>query len=128
MMQIPLRAVPNQSFTAILDGNTWAITLKTVGDATAVSLTLNNTALLTGARAAAGALVIPSRYEESGNFLFLTAGNELPYYTQFGVTQSLVYVSAAELAAARTPPALPLTAADFNPLAALPPRFSPRGY
>ncbi|WP_143392881.1 hypothetical protein [Fimbriiglobus ruber] len=128
MMQVPLQAVPNQTLTVILDNNTWAVTLKTVEDTTVVSLTLNNTDLLDSARAVAGALIIPSQYEESGNFLFLSSNNQLPYYTQFGVTQSLVYVSAAELAVFRTPPAPPITAADFNPIAALPLRFAPQGY
>ena len=128
MQQVPLQPVPNQSFSVLLDANQWAVVLKTVGAATVASLTLNGTDVLDSAHCAAGAFLIPSEYEEAGNFFFVTQSQQLPYYTQFGVTQSLIYISAGELAALRTPKPLPLTAADFNPLAALPLRFAPQGY
>lgn len=128
MMNLPLTQVPNQSFSHILDGNSWNFLLKTVQDMTVVSLTLNNVDILDSARAAAGAFIIPSKYQEAGNFFFVTQNFELPYYTQFSVTQSLIYISASELAALRVPAPPPITAADFNPIAALPLRFSPQGY
>ena len=79
---------------------------------------------LSTVRAVAGSLIIPSEYEENGNFFFTTANYQLPYYTQFNVNQSLLYVSAAELASFRSPAAVPITAAYFNPIAALPSYFS----
>jgi hypothetical protein len=128
MMQVPIQAVANQSFSSILDGNTWEFLLKTVEDSTVVSLSLNGANILDSARAAAGSLIIPSLYEESGNFFFTTQDFELPFYTSFNVSQSLLYVSAAELAIFRTPSAPPITAADFNPIAPLPARFAPQNY
>jgi hypothetical protein len=128
MMQVPIQAVPNQSFSIILDNNQWAILLKTVDSATVVSLSLNGNDVLDSARAVSGSLIIPSQYEESGNFLFVTSNSQLPLYTLFNVSQSLLYVSAAELAAFRLPTPTPITAAYFNPIAALPLRFAPQGY
>ncbi|MHC5541896.1 phage baseplate plug family protein [Singulisphaera rosea] len=128
MMQVPIQAIPNQSFSVILDTNTWNFLLKTVEDTTVVGLTLNGTDILDGARAVSGSLIIPSRYEESGNFFFTTANFQLPFYTSFNVSQSLIYISAAELSAIRTPPSPPITAAYFDPIAALPLRFAPQGY
>lgn len=128
MMRLPLQAVPNQSFSLILDGNNWDFLLKTAEDTTVVSLTLNGTDLIDSARAVAGSFVIPSRYEEAGNFFFTTANFELPFYTSFNVNQSLIYLSAAELLAFRLPPPVPITAAYFNPIADLPLRFKPQGY
>lgn len=129
MMNLPISALPNQQFNTILDGNSWDITLRTTNDQISVSLVLNNVDLLDNARAVAGELIIPSKYEESGNFFFVTQDQQMPDYAQFGVSQSLIYVSAAELAAFRAPPASPfITAASFNPIAALPLRFSPQGY
>jgi hypothetical protein len=66
--------------------------------------------------------------QESGNFFFTTANSALPFYTLFNTSQSLIYVSAAELTAFRATPAPPITAAFFNPIAALPLRFAPTGY
>src|SRR4051812_40100826 len=123
MLSIPIQAIANQSFSTIVDGNTWDFTLKTVEDATVVSLTLNGVDVLDNARAVAGSMIIPSQYEERGNFFFTTQNFELPFYTKFNVSQSLLYVSAVELSAFRMPPAPPITSAYFNPIAAVPLRF-----
>jgi hypothetical protein len=128
MQQVPLQQLPNQSLSVLLDGNQWNVLLKTARGTTVASLTLNGTGVLDGARCVAGSFVIPSDYEEAGNFFFVTQNGDLPVYTEFNVTQSLVYVSASELAALRAPKSPPVTAADFNPIAALPLRFAPRGY
>jgi hypothetical protein len=128
MMQVPIQAIPNQSFSLILDDNNWDFLLKTVEDSTVVSLTLNGSDVVDSTRAVSGSLIIPSQYEESGNFFFTTASFELPFYTSFNVSQSLIYVSAAELSVFRAPPLLPITAAYFNPIAALPLRFAPQNY
>jgi hypothetical protein len=129
MMNLPIQQIPNQAFSALLDGNQWNIKLKTVNDTTVVTLTLNGTKILESARAVAGGFIIPCVYQEAGNFFFVTQGFELPYYTLFTVTQALVYISPTELAALRIGhPAAKITAASFNPIADLPQRFSPVGY
>ena len=128
MQVIPLEALPNQQFTVVLDSNQWVVTLKTTNGVISVSLTLNNVDIIDNARACANELIIQSQYLESGNFLFLTQNFDLPNYTQFGTTQSLVYLSAADLTALRAAPTLPITAGDFSPTAALPLRFSPQNY
>lgn len=128
MLQIPIQQLPNQSFSVILDNNTWNILIKTCNGITAVSMTVNNVDILDSAMAVAGSFIIPYRYLENGNFFFVTQNQELPIYTQFNVTQQLVYISAAELAAIRVPSPVPITAAFFNPLGALPLRFAPQGY
>ena len=131
MMSIPLNAVPNQSLSVILDNNNWGITLKTIDYATIVSLTLNGTDItwMVPVRLPEP-LIIPAQYEEqdSGNFFFSTANLQIPFYNQFGLTQSLLYASASELTTFRQPPPNPITAAYFNPIAALPLRFAPTGY
>lgn len=130
MQQIPLQPIPNQSFTIVLDDNSWDISLRTAKDITAVSLSLNNEVLLSNIRAVANSLIIPYRYKElkSGNFLFLTKNFELPFYTQFGLTQKLVYVSNAELEDARLPLGYPITQSVFDPNGDVPLRFKPQGY
>lgn len=128
MQLVPIQAVPNQQLFTILDSNNWGISIKTTNGCICVSLVLNNVVVVDNARAVAGEKIIPSQYEENGNFAFLTQSFQVPDYTQFGVTQNLFYASAAELVTLRTPEAPPLTAAFFNPIAALPLRFSPQGY
>lgn len=131
---LPIQQLPNQSFTITLDGNLYEITLKTCNGITAVSITENGTDILDNGIAASCAQIISSQYNEAGNFMFLTANQQLPNYAQFGLTQSLFYFSASELAAFRIPPAAvaptapTVTAAFFNPIAGLPLRFAPQGY
>ena len=128
MQLLPLQAIPNQAFSIVLDNNQWLFVIKTTNGVMSVSLGLNNDVVLDNARAVANGLIIPSRYQESGNFIFITQGFQLPYYTEFGTTQALIYVTAAELETFRAPVGLPITASDFSPLGALPLRFAPQGY
>lgn len=129
MQNIPIQAIPNQEFSIVLDNNQWDFIIKSTNGAIAVSLTLNQVSVIENLRAVANTRIIPSEYEEAGNFAITTLNQDLPDYTQFGITQNLIYISAAELAILRTPPASPIiTAASFDPLGALPLRFSPQGY
>lgn len=128
MQEIPLQSVPNQSLSILLDKNQWDFAIKTTGGITSCSISLNGVDILDGIRAVAGSFLIPSLYEEAGNFFFTTQNFQLPDYTQFGTTQYLIYISADELSALREPATPPIIAADFNPIAALPLRFSPQGY
>lgn len=128
MQLIPIKAIPNQAFNILLDGNTWDFVIRLTNGVMAVSLSKNGVALISNLRVVAGEFVIPAVYQEDGNFMFLTADNKLPDYTLFGVTQSLVYASSAELEAIRASLTPPLTSAMFNPIADLPLRFAPKGY
>lgn len=130
MQQLPIQQTPNQAFSALLDGNQWDFTLKTVQEATAVSLTLNGNNVVNNLIAAAGALLIPAQYEEQGggNFFFITQQFQLPYYTMFTQSQFLIYTTSAELSALRTPFPSRIIPINFNPIAALPLRFAPQGY
>lgn len=128
MQVVPLKIIPNQSFSIVLDNNVWNFALKATNGQTSVTILRDNVVVVEGARAVANELIIPAKYQEAGNFLFLTQNFQLPEYTQFGVTQLLVYVSQAELDAARIPPVGIITVSDFNPIAALPLRFAPTGY
>lgn len=125
---VPLQSIPSQNFTITLDGNLFEITIKETAGVMAVSLVINGVDTIDNLIAASGAPIIPAQYLEAGNFMFLTANNQLPYYTQFNVTQSLFYFTAAELASFRTAPVPPVTATFFNPVGELPWRFAPRGY
>lgn len=128
MQQIPLKAIPNQAFNSLLDNNSWDFVIRSTNGVMSVTLSLNSELVIDNMRAVAGSFVIPSLYQEAGNFIFITANNQLPDYRLFGITQSLIYASADELAVLRTPAAPPITEAYFNPIAALPLRFKPQGY
>lgn len=100
MIELSLTTVPNQSLSSRLDGSRYDITLKAVtGDMMAVSITRDGTAIVSGQRAVAGTPLLPYRYHEAGNFVFLTKDGAAPYYTEFGTSQALLYLTADEIEA-----------------------------
>jgi hypothetical protein len=104
MRNISLDATPNQELSVTLGGNRWDITIKETNGVMCCTLVLNDVEILSGQRIVAGSPLIPYRHlQGSGNFWILTEGDELPYYTEFGVSQQLVYMSVAEFAAAEKP-------------------------
>lgn len=128
MQSIPIQAIPAQSFSITLDNNNWDISIKTTDDCTSVSLALNGVDILDNVRAVANTKIIPYEYLEAGNFAFVSKLQDLPFYEQFGITQTLVYISDDDLAVIRTSPAPIITADSFDPIAPLPLRFAPQGY
>ena len=133
---VPIQAIPNQAFAINLGGNQYDIAIRTTNGCMSVSVALNGTQLVENLRAAACTPLLPSQYLEEGygNFMFLTANQQLPNWQQFNLTQQLLYFTPAELAAYRAAPVaasryVPTVTADsFNPIGGLPLRFSPQGY
>lgn len=99
MIDIPLQPVANQSFSVLLDGARYVLTFKEANGVMCADVVRDEVTLITGVRVTAMTPLLPYDYMQRGNFVLLTENDDLPYYTQFGLTQSLVYVSDAEIAA-----------------------------
>lgn len=99
MRIVPLAAIPNQSFTVTIDGARWILAFKDIRGVIVVDVSRDGVELLRGSRALAGEGLIPFAYLQTGNFIFVVTGDTMPEYSQFGVSQLLVYLSTAELAA-----------------------------
>ena len=101
MNRIPLPAVPNQTLEVLLDGNRYRLTLKEAGNVMAMTVTRDDTVVITGHRPVLNEPIIPARYQEAGNFVFVSDGEDIPYYTNFGSSQRLLYLPQNELEALR---------------------------
>ncbi len=101
MIDVAIAAVPNQELTIQLEGIIYDIALREANGIMTASITRDGTAVARNTLAVAGTPLLPYRYQEAGNFIMTTDGEAIPYWDQFGVTQFLVYLSAAELAAYR---------------------------
>lgn len=99
MIEIPLRAVPAQEFTVQVDEQRFTLRFIDAVSCVAVDLTVNGEIVLLGQRVVAGTPVIPYAYLETGNFLILTEREMLPDWREFGVSQTLLYMTDAEIAA-----------------------------
>lgn len=102
MIIVPLARVPNQTFSITLDSNQYNIGVFTTRSTMAIDITRNNEIVIQGQRLVPDSIVIPYRYLEDGNFFILTENGEYPFYTEFGVSQTLLYASTAELEELRT--------------------------
>lgn len=125
---VPIESIPSQKFSIVLDSNLYQLAIRQATGVVVVSVTRNGVDIIDNLIAAAAAPIIPAKYQEAGNFMFLTANNQLPNYQLFNISQSLFYFTADELAAFRTSPTPPVNAAFFDPVGALPLRFAPQGY
>lgn len=100
MFEIALAREANQSFTTVLDGARFDLTFRDIGgDLMAVTIIRDGVTLVEGQRLVAGTPLLPYKYQETGNFMLLTQGGAYPYWPEFGVTQTLLYLTAAEVAA-----------------------------
>lgn len=97
MQEIALQAIANQTLAVTLDNRIYNITLKEAAGIMAADIVRDNVPIVTGQRVVAGFPIIPYPYLEEGNFIILTANDDLPDYTQFSTTQTLIYASQAEL-------------------------------
>ena len=99
--QIPLAAIPNQDVSITLDGSRFDIAVKSSSTSTLISIIRDDVTLISGLRAVGGTLVLPYEYLEEGNFYFETPNEVIPYYENFGISQFLIYMTAAEIEAIR---------------------------
>lgn len=103
---IDLQPVQNQIFTTTFENDFYVISIFFAAGIMACNIVKNNIVVCNGQRIVGGSFLIPFfAYEGTGgNFIFLTSEKngqlELPYYTQFGLTQTLVYMTAQEIATA----------------------------
>lgn len=99
MLQIPIQALPNQKFSTRLDDVRYEFTIKETNGVMCFDMARDDIVILSGSRIVGGTPLLPYFYLQSGNFIMLTSGDDLPDYRQFGITQFLLYLSAAEVAA-----------------------------
>lgn len=104
MLLIPIVATPNQSFSALLDGERVVMRIKEANGVMVVDVSRAGVQVLLASRALTGEAIIPYHYQERGNFMFLTIGDEMPDWSKFGISQQLVYLTAAEVSALRAAP------------------------
>lgn len=99
MRIIPIAAVANQELSVRLDDQRLVLRLKEARGVMVADLDRDDVRVISATRVLAGEPIIPYHYLESGNFLLMTINDELPDWRNFETTQTLVYLTAAEVAA-----------------------------
>lgn len=94
MRIVPLEALPNQELSINVDGNRWTLRIKVASSAMVADVYLGNTPMVLGCKIAAGTPMLPYSYLGTlGNFIFVVDDDESPDWKQFGIRQTLLYVS-----------------------------------
>lgn len=96
-VQINLDPVANQSFSVQLDGARYVVRLVATNGVMAADIERDGVAVVTGSRVLPGVPLIPYTHLEAGNFMLVTAGDDLPDWPRFGVDQFLVFLTEAEI-------------------------------
>ena len=96
---IRLEVVPNQVLSLTADGDRYDLTLRAYRDRMFMSLSRNQVVIMDNMRCMAGVPLLPylHLFPESGNFIFLTQNNNIPFYTRFGDTDFLYYITREEV-------------------------------
>jgi hypothetical protein len=102
MFEIPLQALPNQQFSVQLDNISFDISIDTTVNAMSATVTRDDVLLVSGLRLVAGTPILPYRYLENGNFFLTTLNDALPFWTEFGVSQFLLFATETELLTIRS--------------------------
>lgn len=98
MIKLLLEAIPNQQFTARLDGIRYNVTIKETAGVMAATIVRDGETVIQNSRIVAGYPLIPYRYKSpDSNFVLLTENDELPDWRMFGGTQSLLYGNVADI-------------------------------
>ncbi|WP_313624083.1 hypothetical protein [Achromobacter sp.] len=98
MRDITLLAVPNQTFSATINGVLWELTIKAAIGTMLADVKRDGVNLVLGQRIVAEYPILPYRYlSHQGNFAILTRDGELPWWEEFGRSQSLIYLDPAEV-------------------------------
>ncbi|MDX3877598.1 hypothetical protein [Achromobacter denitrificans] len=98
MRDIGLLAVPNQTFSATINGVLWELTIKAAVGTMLADVRRDGVDLVLGQRIVAEFPILPYRYlSHQGNFAILTRDGELPWWEEFGRSQSLIYLEPVEV-------------------------------
>lgn len=97
MRVVPLVKSPNQAFTITIDNVRWGLTFKEARGVMCTDIERDGSFLVRGCRVISGVPIIPYRYLQTANFIFLTNADDAPNWTLFETSQTLVYLSASDL-------------------------------
>lgn len=102
-LTVPLAQIANQSLTLQEDDVRYNLRLNDLGTSMSIDIAIDDVQILTGHRVTAGTPLIPYFHleNEGGNFLFLTELNDIVHWTNFTISQTLLYVTVEEIKAAR---------------------------
>lgn len=93
---IPIEKIPNQTLSVTIDNVRYDLSIRDIGNSMCFDLAINDELILNGHRLLGESPLIPYDYLQNGNFVVIT-NDETPYYTKFGDSQFLYFMTQPEL-------------------------------
>lgn len=98
MYVVPLKNMPNFSFSVLLDGLDYRVAIRTIQELTYMSVWIGGELLFYNQLCTPNNWVNVYNYiSVNGKFFFKCLDNEYPNYKSFGITQSLIFYSKEEV-------------------------------
>lgn len=98
MYLIELDKIPNQTFTVMIDNTNYQVALRTIKGLTYISVWANGEVLFYNQLCMPNSFVNPFNYvSTNGKFYFKSTTNDYPYFKDFGVTQTLYFLTKDEI-------------------------------
>lgn len=100
MQIIPLdNTLPNQTFTVLLNGAEYRVTIRTIQGFTFMSAWIDDEPLFYNQLCSPNNWVNPYNYvSQNGKFYFECLDDNYPTYTRFGIDQRLIFYTPEEVA------------------------------
>lgn len=99
MYLIELDQIPNQTFSVMLDNINYRVALRTIQGLTYISVWANGDILFYNQLCTPNAFVNPFKYVGmGGKFYFKSTTGDYPNYKDFGINQTLYYLTKEEVA------------------------------
>lgn len=98
MLLIPIKRIPNQIFSVVLNGTPYRVALRTIQGLTFMSVWVNGVPLFYNQICTPNNWVNQYNYiSTNGKFYFYSLDEEYPNYQQFGITQALYFLTPEEV-------------------------------
>lgn len=94
---VDLQQIRSQEIFIQLDGVQHELRVYATNNSMAYDITRDNNVVLRGSRLVNGEALIPFDYLEAGNLILIATDDRVADYNQFGLTQTLLYFTQAEL-------------------------------
>ena len=97
MAILPIKQVPNQSISTIVEGVSYDLAIKTIANITYASISVGDELKVQNIKCNINQPIMPFKYmhPDAGNFIFTSVDDAYPSYENFNVSTQLQYISIA---------------------------------
>lgn len=95
MARLPIKQIPNQSISTIIEEINYDLVIRTIGDITYVTISIDGDVKAENVKACINQPILGYDYQhqDAGNFIFTSNDDAYPSYQNFNVSTELQYIT-----------------------------------